>query len=366
MTTPKLFTPLALGELSLPNRVVMAPLTRNRALPDGDVPHDMNAEYYAQRASAGLIISEASQISPGGKGYAWTPGIHSEAQVSGWRKVTDAVHAAGGRIVIQLWHVGRNSHVSLQPDGRRPVAPSAIAADARSYDGKSFVATSEPRALELSEIPRVVDDYRRAAQNAMDAGFDGVELHAANGYLIDQFLRDGSSRRDDAYGGSIENRARLLAETLGAITEVWPAGRVGVRFSPFSSANDVSDSEPMATFGHAIDRASDLGLAYLHMVEGQLGESRDAKALDDVAALRARFKGGYIANNRYDRALAIEAVGAGKADAVAFGRPFIANPDLPERLLRDAALNDPDDATFYGGGAEGYLDYPFLGDRAAA
>jgi len=366
MTTETLFTPARFGELELPNRVVMAPLTRNRALPDGDVPHALNARYYAQRASAGLIISEATQISPEGKGYAWTPGIHSEAQVAGWRQVTDAVHAEGGRIVLQLWHVGRISHTSLQPGGRAPVAPSAIAAQSHTYDGTGFVPTSTPRALEAVEIPRIVADYRAAAVNARSAGFDGVELHAANGYLIDQFLRDGSNRRDDAYGGPVENRVRLLVEVLEAITDVWSPGRVGIRFSPFSGANDIADSDPMTTFGHAVERVSGFGLAYLHMVEGQLRETRDSGPGNDIAALRSRFDGAYIANNGYDRQSAIEAVGSGAADAVAFGRPFIANPDLPARLAQDAPLNAPDEATFYGGGEQGYVDYPALDQSRAA
>lgn len=360
MTTPKLFTPMRLGTLDIPNRVLMAPLTRNRAEPGTDAPVEMTARYYAQRASAGLILSEASQITPEGKGYAWTPGIYSSDQIAGWRAVTDRVHAAGGRIYIQLWHVGRISHRSLQPDGQAPVAPSAIAAEARVFDGSGFVATSEPRALTLDEIARVVDDYRAAARNAQEAGFDGVELHAANGYLIDQFLRDGANRRTDRYGGPIRNRLRFLTEVLEAITEVWEPGRVGIRFSPFSTANGIDDSDPMDTFSHAVAAASGFGLGYMHMVEGQLRESRDTGPGNDVAALRAGFAGAYVGNNRYDRAIAVEAAESGRADAVAFGRPFIANPDLPLRLLLDAPLNPWDDTTFYGGGAEGYVDYPFL------
>jgi N-ethylmaleimide reductase len=366
MTTPKLFTPLRAGELELPNRVVMAPLTRNRALPEGDVPHALNAEYYAQRAGAGLIVSEGSQISPEGKGYAWTPGIHSTEQVGGWRRITDAVHEKGGRIVIQLWHVGRVSHVSLLPEGTVPVAPSAIAAETRTFDGTGFVETSAPRALETEEIGRVVADFRKAAENARAAGFDGVELHGANGYLVDQFLRDGSNRRTDAYGGSVENRARFLVEVLDALTGVWPAGRVGLRLSPFSNANDIADSDPMAIFGHAIARASEFGLAYLHLVEGQTGGPRDLPAGADIQALRRLFKGAYMANNGYDRDLAVRTVESGAADLVAFGKPFIANPDLVERLRLGAPLNEPERATFYGGGAKGYTDYPTIeGARAA-
>ncbi|MEO3435374.1 alkene reductase [Inquilinus sp. CAU 1745] len=361
-----LFDPIRLGDLELPNRVVMAPLTRNRALADGDVPHALNAEYYAQRAGAGLLVSEGSQISPEGKGYAWTPGIHSAAQVEGWRKITDAVHARGGRIFIQLWHVGRVSHTSLQPDGQAPVGPSAIAAETRTFDGKGFVETSTPRALEMGEIARIVEDYRKAAENARDAGFDGVELHAANGYLIDQFLRDGSNRREDAYGGPVENRVRLLGEVLAALTDIWPASRVGIRFSPFSNANGVEDSAPMATFSHAIRKANEFGLGYLHLVEGQTGGPRDLPEGADIGALRRLFDGIYMANNGYDRDLALRTVESGEADLIAFGKAFIANPDLVTRLRKAAPLNAPEKETFYGGGAEGYTDYPTLEETKAA
>ncbi|HET8727114.1 MAG TPA: alkene reductase [Alphaproteobacteria bacterium] len=366
MTKEALFTPLRVGEIELPNRIVMAPLTRNRALPEGDLPHALNVEYYAQRAGAGLIITEGSQISPEGKGYAWTPGIHSAEQVAGWRRITDAVHAKGGRIAIQLWHVGRVSHTSLQPEGRAPVGPSAIPAKTRTFDGTGFVETSAPRALETAEIPRVVADFRRAAENAREAGFDGVELHGANGYLIDQFLRDGANNRTDAYGGPVENRARLMVEVLEALTSVWPAGRVGIRLSPFSNANGLTDSDPMATFGHAIEKLNDFGLAYLHLVEGQTGGPRDLPEGADIQALRRLFKGAYMANNGYDRDMAVRAVEAGEADLIAFGKPFIANPDLVERLCRDAPLNDPDRDTFYGGGAKGYTDYPALDEAKVA
>jgi N-ethylmaleimide reductase len=358
MTNPDLFDGVRVGELELPNRIIMAPLTRNRALPDGDVPHALNAEYYAQRASAGLIVSEASQISPEGKGYAWTPGIHSEAQVDGWRLVTDAVHAKGGRMFIQLWHVGRVSHTSLQPDEQAPVAPSALAAETQTFDGKSFVPTSTPRALETSEMARIVNDYRKAAINAKNAGFDGIELHAANGYLLDQFLRDGSNKRSDPYGGSVENRARLLIEVLEALTEIWPAGRIGIRLSPFSHANGMSDSDPMATFAHVIARLSDLGLAYLHLVEGETGGPRDLPEGASIGSLRSLFSGVYMANNGYDFDLATNAVVSGEVDLVAFGRPFIANPDLVERFAQNSDLNDLDPGTLYGGGAAGYTDYP--------
>jgi N-ethylmaleimide reductase len=358
MTSPKLFTPYQLGDLTLPNRIVMAPLTRNRALPDGDVPHALNAEYYRQRASAGLIISEGTQVSPEGKGYAWTPGIYNAAQVAGWRLTTDAVHAAGGRIFAQLWHVGRISHTSLLPNGQAPVAPSAVTPKARTFDGKGFVETSPPRALEISELPRLVEDFRLAALNAKAAGFDGVELHSANGYLIDQFLRDGSNKRTDAYGGSIENRTRLLGEVLAALVSVFPAQRVGVRFSPFSSFSDAFDSDPVATFSHAIRVADSFNLGYLHMIEGETGGARSMPAGASFAGLRALFRGAYMGNNGYDRDLALRAVETGQADLVAFGRPFISNPDLVARLQRNAPLSNSNQETFYGGGAEGYTDYP--------
>lgn len=357
--TDKLFTPITIGTMTLPNRMVMAPLTRNRAAA-GNVPQALNVDYYVQRASAGLIITEGTQISPEGQGYLATPGIHSPAQVAGWREVTDAVHAKGGHIFAQLWHVGRVSHTSLQPAGQQPVAPSAIRAKTQVYIATGFADASEPRALETDEIARVVDDYRRAAENAKQAGFDGVELHGANGYLVDQFLRDGSNTRTDQYGGSLENRLRFLSEVLAALITVFPATRVGVRFSPFSNFGDISDSDPMATFGAAIARASEFGLGYLHLVEGETGGSRELPAGGDISKLRKLFNGAYLANNGYDRDMAIRAVNAGEADLIALGRPFIANPDLVARFARNAPLNTPDQATFYGGGAHGYTDYPTL------
>jgi N-ethylmaleimide reductase len=360
----KLFTPLTIGDLILPNRVVMAPLTRNRARPDGDVPQALNAEYYAQRASAGLIVTEATQISPEGKGYIQTPGIYSAEQVESWRRVTRAVHEKGGRIFCQLWHVGRISHVSLQPGGQAPVAPSAIQAKAQTFTAAGYADVSPPRALKLDEIPRVVEDYAKAARNAREAGFDGVELHSANGYLIDQFLRDGSNKRTDQYGGSLENRTRLLAEVLAALTEAFPPKRVGVRFSPFSSFGDMSDSDPMAMFGAALERANDAGLGYVHVVEGETGGPRTLP-LDAVALIRTTFQGAYMANNGYTRELAIEAVETGAADLIAFGRLFLANPDLVARLEKNGPLNEPDPATFYGGDAKGYTDYPTLEELAA-
>ena len=354
-----LFRPLRVGAIDAANRIFMAPLTRNRAAHDGDVPHELNARYYAQRASAGLIIAEATQISPQGKGYAFTPGIYSDAQIAGWKLVTDAVHAAGGKIVLQLWHVGRISHPSLQPGGALPVAPSAIAFASQVFDGEKFVDCVTPRALRADELPGIVDDYRRATRNALAAGFDGVEVHAANGYLLDQFLKDSANRRDDAYGGSIDNRLRFPLEVVRAVVEVAGADRVGIRIAPQTHFGDVEDSTPAETFGAFVDRLSELRLAYLHVIEGETGGSRDVPGVDYVA-LRKRFAGVYVANNGYDRALAIAALEAGRVDAVAFGVPFLANPDLVERFRRDAPLNTPDQATFYGGGEAGYTDYPTL------
>ncbi|NOG70548.1 alkene reductase [Roseicella sp. DB1501] len=361
--TADLFQPFQLGPLSLPNRVVMAPLTRSRAGSKG-IPGPLNAEYYAQRASAGLIIAEATQVSPQGQGYAFTPGIHDEAQVAGWRQVTEAVHAAGGRIVLQLWHVGRISHPSLQPGGALPVAPSAIRPEGQAFTESGFQPFQTPRALETDEIAGIVDDYRQAAVNARQAGFDGVEIHGANGYLIDQFLRDKTNRRTDRYGGSIENRARFLLEVTAAVTEVWGGDRVGLRISPVSPANDIADSDPQALFDHVAEQVNRFGLAYLHVVEGATGGPRDNLPFD-FAALRRAFRGAYMANNGYDLALAQAALREDRADLIAFGRPFIANPDLVERLRRGAPLNALDTATLYGGDAKGYTDYPALARQAA-
>ncbi|WP_112663995.1 alkene reductase [Microvirga flavescens] len=353
-----LFQPYQLGDLTLPNRLVMAPLTRNRAKPGTDAPYELHAEYYAQRASAGLLISEGSQISRQGQGYIHTPGIYSPAQVEGWRKVTEAVHKAGGRIFIQLWHVGRVSHVSLQENGAAPVAPSAIRANTKTFLESGFADVSEPRALELDDIKQILRDYETAARNAKDAGFDGVEIHGANGYLLDQFMKDGSNKRTDAYGGSIDNRTRLTVEAVEAVLKVWDKSRVGIRLSP-AAVNDASDSDPQALFSHVVKKLDALGIGFIHLIEGATGGARDAVAVD-YASLRKTFRGAYIANNGYDRQTAIDAVASGHADLVAFGRLYISNPDLAERLWLDAPLNEPNRATFYGGGAEGYTDYPFL------
>ncbi|WP_298353205.1 alkene reductase [Rhodoblastus sp.] len=361
---PKLFQPYDLGGLRLANRVVMAPLTRARATAGTDAANELMVEYYRQRASAGLIVSEASQISRQGQGYLQTPGVYTEEQARGWRLVTDAVHEAGGKIFIQLWHVGRISHVDLQAGGAAPVAPSAIQAKSRVFTAQGFVETSPPRALEAEEIPGIVADYVHAARLSRQAGFDGVEIHAANGYLLDQFQKDATNHRTDSYGGSIENRCRLTLEVVDAIAKIWPSDRIGIRLAPVSPANDVADSDPQALFGYLVRQLDARRLAYIHVIEGATQGARDFAPFD-YAALRKAFRGAYIANNGFSRDMAVEAVEAGAADLVAFGRPFIANPDLVERLRRDAALNTPDNKTFYGGGAEGYTDYPTLAASAA-
>ncbi len=354
--TETLFTPFTAGAIEMANRVVMAPLTRNRADDDTGEVGELHVDYYRQRAGAGLIVSEATQISPQGKGYIATPGIHSDGQVAAWRRVTDAVHAAGGRIVVQLWHVGRISHVDLQPGGAAPVSSSARPAGVKTFTREGFVETSAPRALEQGDIAGIVADYAHAAACAKKAGFDGVEIHAANGYLIEQFLKDGCNDRGDAYGGSAENRARFLYEVVEAVLSVWEPGRVGIRLSPFSPANGISESDPMALYVPVIERLNGHGLSYLHMVEGATGGER----YGEYDALRALWHGPYMGNNGYDRALAEERLASGAVDMVAFGRPFIANPDLVERLRADAPLAEGDRKTWYGGGAEGYTDYPAL------
>lgn len=358
-----LFSPIKLGPYELRNRIVMAPLTRSRA-GAGNVPHALNALYYAQRASAGLIIAEATQISPQGQGYISTPGIHSAEQIEGWKKVTAAVHAAGGRILLQLWHVGRISHTSFQPGGALPVAPSAIRAEGQAYTAKGFEPLPTPRALETAEISGIVADYRRAAHKALAAGFDGVEVHAANGYLIDQFLRDCSNKRSDFYGGSIENRSRLLLEVVGAVTAVAGAERTGVRISPQNTFNDIADSNPQALFNHVAKSLSGKGLAYLHVIEGDQMSATPAQAFDYLA-LKQLFGGLYIANHGFDKARANRVIANGSADLVAFGKPFISNPDLVTRLLLDAPLSPLNQDTLYGGAEAGYTDYPLL-DAVAA
>lgn len=354
-----LFDPIRIGTIELANRIVMAPLTRNRAAP-GDVPSRLAVEYYRQRASAGLIVSEGTQVAPEGQGYVDTPGIYNAEQVDGWRRVTGAVHAEGGRMVAQLWHVGRVSHVSLQPDGRPPVSPTATRAATKVFTTDGFVEASAPRALATDEIASVVASFRDAARRALDAGFDGVEVHGANGYLIEQFLRDSINDRRDRYGGSIENRTRLLSEVMAAVAAEIGGDRTGLRLSPVTPSNDAGqDSDPQALYEYAVAQLAPLDLAFVEVVEGQTAGARDFAPFD-YAALRRRFRGAWIVNNGYERASALAAVATGAADLVSFGRPFIANPDLVRRLREDAPLNVPDTKTFYGGGAHGYTDYPTL------
>jgi N-ethylmaleimide reductase len=362
MAESNLFTPLELGPLVLPNRVVMAPMTRSRA-GAGNVPSALAVEYYVQRASAGLIVTEATQVSPQGVGYPGTPGIHDDAQVEGWRRVTGGVHDAGGLIFLQLWHVGRISHPSLQPGGALPVAPSAIAGEGEVYTASGLQPFVTPRALETDEIPGIVAQFEDGARRALAAGFDGVEIHGANGYLIDQFLRDGTNRRTDRYGGSLENRARFLLEVTEAVAGVWSAGRVGVRLSPLGTFNSMSDSDPARTFGFAAAALGRYGLAYLHVVEGG---HESAEGPFDWAGLKRRFNGPYMANGGYDPTRASAVLAAGRADLVSFATPYIANPDLVERYRLDAPLAAADPATFYGGDHRGYTDYPALGGSLAA
>jgi len=367
-----LFDPLPLGDVTLKHRVVMAPLTRLRSRQPGDVPQPMNATYYGQRASdGGLLITEATNISEQSRGYPGAPGIHSAEQVQGWRAVTDAVHDKGGFIFSQIWHTGRVSHSSMQPDGQAPLAPSAVAAEGQHMTATGTPTPFEtPRALTVPQIDAIVEDFRKAAENARAAGFDGVEVHGANGYLIDQFLQDHTNRRDDEYGGSIENRMRFLLRAVDAAVEVLGAGRVGVRIAPWGRSNDIRDSDPQALFSHVARELGRRKLAYLHVVEPRADQTSDVNALDPNAPdASSRFKddfgGAVIAAGGFTRDTAADEVAQGRADAVAFGRLFIANPDLPERFRRGAPLNAYDRATFYGGGEQGYVDYPFL-DRDAA
>lgn len=372
MTASALLKPLRLGSIELSHRVVMAPLTRLRSRQPGDVPHALNATYYGQRASpGGLIITEATDISQQARGYPGAPGIYSAEQIDGWRQVTDAVHAKGGIIFLQLWHTGRVSHSSMRPGGALPVAPSAVPAIGMHMDVTGAPVPFEtPRALEEGEIASIVEDFRVAALNARAAGFDGLEVHGANGYLIDQFLRDGSNRRADKYGGSIENRARFLLEVVDAVVSAWELGRVGVRLSPWGNFNDMQDSDTRSLFQHAASELGERHLAYIHVVEPRADQSSDNNALDPNApdaaqTLRASFGGPVISAGGYVRESAEEAISQKRADAIAFGRLFIANPDLPERFRRGALLNRYHRPSFYGGGASGYIDYPALADETA-
>jgi N-ethylmaleimide reductase len=360
MSQNSLFSPGKIGAIGVSNRIAMSPLTRARADMNG-VQTPLAIDYYRQRASAGLILTEATNISRQGRGYAFTPGIYTDAHVAAWRPVTDAVHEAGGRIVLQLWHVGRISHTSLQEGGQAPVAPSAIQAGQTTYTETGMQQPSMPRALRTDEIPGLIEDYRNAARKAKLVGFDGVEVHAANCYLLEQFIRDSTNKRDDAYGGSVENRTRLAFEVTRAVADIWGSDRVGVRLSPLTmSAGDTPlDSDPQGTYGYLAERLGTLGLAYLHCIEGQTRGDNAADAFD-FQALRRAFGGQYIANNGYDRNKAMAAIAEGHADMVAFGRPFIANPDLPARLMLDAPLAAAPHEVFYGGGAKGYTDFPTL------
>ena len=360
----KLFQPVKIGRHTLKNRIVMAPLTRSRARQPGNVPGPLNACYYAQRASAGLIITEATQISMQGQGYAWTPGIHSKEQVEGWRLVSDAVHEAGGLIFMQLWHVGRISHPALQPDNMLPVAPSAI-----KPAGQAFIENEEghpalvpfetPRALQLEEMPYVVRQYARASRNAMNAGMDGVEIHAANGYLIDQFLCTRTNKRGDAYGGPVENRARFLFDAIEAAIGVWGADNVGVRLSPLGTFNDIGDDEPEALYRHVVETLNPYGLAYLHVINpATASPEADPRSIPIMNMIREKYRGKLIVAGGFEHETAEAWLEQGKADLIAFGRKFIANPDLPERFRKNLPLNADDPSTYYGGGAKGYTDYP--------
>jgi N-ethylmaleimide reductase len=354
-----IFSPFRLGPLQLPNRVVMAPMTRNRAGP-GEVPGPISVTYYEQRAGAGLIVTEGTQISQQGQGYPATPGIFSAEQVAAWKRVTDAVHAAGGRIFLQLWHVGRISHPSLQPGGAAPVAPSALRPAGAIMTAQGNHPFVTPRALETHEIASVVDDYRRGAANAKRAGFDGVELHGANGYLVDQFLRDKTNQRTDRYGGVALNRARFLIEVTEALVGKWGADRVGVRLAPTNPFNDIADSNPAATFAVAVGELKRFGLSYLHIVEPAPTDTVAAGEMPDIKFFRRIWPGVLMGNKGYDLARANAALRDGTVDLVSFAALYLANPDLPERFRRGAPFNPPDRATFYGGGEKGYTDYPAL------
>jgi N-ethylmaleimide reductase len=352
-----LLSPVKLGACALPNRVIMAPLTRMRAA--DNIPTELMATYYVQRASAGLIISEATQISTLGAGYPATPGIYNALQIAGWKKITDAVHTANGRIFLQLWHVGRISHPDYH-NGALPVAPSAIAPQGNAVTPAGMKPFVTPRALEANEIKDIVEQYRQAAINALAAGFDGVEIHSANGYLLDQFLRDGSNQRTDNYGGSVENRTRFLLEVTAAVTAVCGAERVGIRFSPSGTFNDMTDSDPTRLFRYVLEQLSHLGLAYVHIVDALDSDIRHGAQVVDLAVLRKAYQGAFIVCGGYDKARAEQALADGLADAVAFGQLYIANPDLVERFRLNAPLNPPEPSSYYGGNESGYTDYPVL------
>lgn len=354
-----LFTPIHLGAIELKNRVIMSSLTRNRA-GEGNVPTDLVTEYYTQRASVGLILTEASPICPEGHGYPRTPGIHSAEQIAGWRKVTQSVHAAGGKIALQLWHVGRISHPDLQPGNALPVAPSALKPAGQTFTGQAMKDFVTPRALETDELPRLVDTFTQAAKNAMQAGFDGVEIHAGNCYLLDQFLRSSTNHRRDAYGGSKENRARLLFEIMDGICAAVGSDRVGIRLSPVTQFNDISDANAQETFEYVVKGLNHYKLAFLDLLQGTGGAPKEQWLPFDYDRLRSIFNSNLIRNNGYDFESAQQAIKSGAADAIAFGRLILANPDLVERFRRGAALNAPDYERLYMGEEKGYTDYPFL------
>ncbi|MEA2819375.1 MAG: N-ethylmaleimide reductase, partial [Bradyrhizobium sp.] len=368
--TDLLFQPYRLGPFNLRHRIVMAPLTRSRARQPGNVPSSLAACYYAQRASAALIVSEATQVSMQGQGYAWTPGIHNPEQVEAWRRVTKAVHEASGLIFNQLWHVGRISHPALQPDNMLPVAPSAIIPEGKAFienergEGE-LVPFVRPRALTIEEMPYLVRQYERAARNAQAADFDGVEIHAANGYLLDQFIETGTNRRTDGYGGAVENRTRLLFEVAEALLAIWGPDRIGVRLSPMGKLNDIHDDNPEATFGYIAERLSDYGFAYLHIVNPAMEQMQNEQepapqALSMVKLIRSKYRGTLIVAGGFQADTAARWLREGNTDLIAFGRKFIANPDLPERLRVGAPFNADDPTTYYGGGEKGYTDYPSL------
>lgn len=359
---PDLFSPLQLGAIQTPNRIYLAPLTRCRA-DAGNVPNALNAEYYQQRASGGLLIAEATSVSPRGYGYPNTPGIFNEAHVAGWQKVTRAVHSAGGLIFLQLWHVGRISHPVFQPHGETPIAPSAIKPKGQVFTGTEMSDYVTPRALDLAEIPGIISEYAHGAEAAKQAGFDGVEIHNANGYLLDQFLRDGTNQRTDLYGGSVENRCRLTLEVTKAVIDVWGADRVGIRLSPGGVFNDMHDSNPLHTFGHVLEQLSPLNLAYAHITRVTAQDIAHG-ATEGVGPreLRPHYRGKIITNGGFTLETGNQAIREGWADAIAFGVPFLANPDLPKRLKLGAPLNEADPSTFYASGPKGYTDYPFLKD----
>ncbi len=365
MSQSPLFTPFQVGAITAPNRLALAPMTRSRAKNPGNVPTDSVVKYYVQRASAGLLITEGSQVSKQGVGYIDTPGIHSAEQVAGWKKVTDAVHAAGGRIFMQLWHVGAISHPFFH-NGELPVAPSAVQPQGvKAFTGKGMEEIPTPRALETSEVKAVVEDFRKAAENAKAAGFDGVEIHGANGYLVDQFIQSSTNQRTDEYGGSVENRARFALEVVQAAVDVLGADRVGIRLSPTGTTGGIHDENRLATFSYVTEQLNKFGLAYLHVIEALPGHPMAAKAGQEPVgpALRRAFTGPFILNGGYTQETAEKALENNEADLIAFGVPYIANPDLVERFEQGAALNQPDPATFYGGDDHGYIDYPSLQEQ---